>query len=238
MEGANSAHHKRTLDIGLRGTYVEHGVTGLALGGGRPLAADSVLWQASDLKDVRCNILTDLLATVQQCITDAKGADVPFIKASRDAWLKGKGCALCGRGHTGTLPSSAEFTHMTSLLQGKEAKRVGVVAGLSLDHLERLAGVLYKVQAQYELLGEPLKHVEGVALPRFLGAVARGGELDKLVAGSSAPPESSAPRSPQGAAYQAPYGHQEPPRRYKDDDDDDYYKRGKNKRFVLFDIFD
>ena len=62
-------------------------------------------------------------------------------------------------------------------------------------------------------------------------------ELEKLVAGSSAPPQGSAPRQPQGAAYQAPDGRQEPPRRYKDDDDE-HYKRGKKKRFDLFDIFD
>lgn len=84
--------------------------------------------------------------------------------------------------------------------------------------------------------------VEFDMCPTCRGVWLDRGELEKLVAGSSAPPESSAPPPPQGAPdqapYQAPYGRQEPPRRYKDDDDDDHYKRGKKKRFDLFDIFD
>jgi Zn-finger nucleic acid-binding protein len=80
--------------------------------------------------------------------------------------------------------------------------------------------------------------VEFDMCPTCRGVWLDRGELEKLVAGSSAPPENSEPRPPQGATYQAPYGRQEPQRLYKDDDDDDYYKRGKKKRFDLFDIFD
>lgn len=79
--------------------------------------------------------------------------------------------------------------------------------------------------------------VEFDMCPSCRGVWLDRGELEKLVAGA-APPEGPVPRSPQGAAYQAPHGHQEPQRRYKDDDDDDHYRRGRKKRFDLFDIFD
>lgn len=79
--------------------------------------------------------------------------------------------------------------------------------------------------------------VEFDMCPTCRGVWLDRGELEKLVAGSSAPPEPSAPPLLQGAPHQAPYGRQEPPRRYKDDDDD-HYKRGKKKRFGLFDLFD
>jgi len=79
--------------------------------------------------------------------------------------------------------------------------------------------------------------VEFDMCPTCRGVWLDRGELEKLVAGS-APPESSRPLPPQGPVHSPPYGHQEP-RRYKsDDDDDDHYKRGRKKRFDLFDIFD
>jgi len=80
--------------------------------------------------------------------------------------------------------------------------------------------------------------VEFDMCPTCRGVWLDRGELEKLVAGS-APPEPSPPEPSMSRPPQAsPYGHQEPPRRYRDDDDDDHYKRGKKKRFDLFDIFD
>ena len=127
-------------------------------------------------------MIPPVLALLNKHITEAKGQDVPFIKASCDSWMKGNACALCARPNTGATNSS-EFAHMSKLLQSKKDAAKAASSGgagggsallLPLRTLEQLQTALHKTAAHYALLVEPLQRVEK-ALPRFTAAVARGG---------------------------------------------------------------